>query len=185
MAEENPTRYTYHKESGDLDAMSAGKDDGTQLDAWTVGELAYVELGAEGNGVFSGYDIYALGGIPEPHRRNSKGKISGDIQAGDPDGDGTVNDVKKGAQIRIRLTDYSHTQTIAETEWFDVTDIEQSDPAKLPTMEFDGIDDAEFASQGRHAVVEYRNKRFKSQASYSDSLLNFPMITGREAVGQA
>lgn len=182
MAQQNATQYEYHKESGELDAMNAGKDDETQLDSWTVGTLGYVELGADDSGSFSGYDVFALGGIPEPHRRNGKGKISGNIEAGDPDGDGTVEDVKAGAQIRVRLTDYSHTDTIAKSEWFDVSDLEASDPAELPTMEFDGLGNANFAKDGRHAVVEYRNKRVQSQVSFAESNLSFPFIGGREAV---
>lgn len=182
MPEEDTTGYEFHKESGELAAMEAGKDDGTQLDPWTVGELGYVELGADGTGSFSGYDRFALGGIPEPHRRNGKGKISGNIQAGDPDGDGNVEDVKAGAQIRVRLTDYSHTDTIAKTEWFDVEDVEASDKSDLPTMEFEGINDAAWAKEGRHAVVEYRNKRQQSQASFSDSDLSYPFIGARDSV---
>lgn len=183
MANENANRYGYHKERGELAAMQEGKDSKSQLDAWTVGELGYVELGADGTGAFAGYDIFALGGIPEPRRQNSKGKISGDIEAGDPDGDGTVDDVKAGAQVRVRLTDYSHTETIAESEWFNVEDLEEPNPERNPTMEFDGIDDEEWAKEGRHAVVEYRNVRSQSQASFPDSQLTFPFIGGRETVG--
>lgn len=182
MVQADSGKYEYHKESGALAAMQAGKDDGVQVDAWTVAELAYVEIQADGAGSFAGYDALALGGIPEPHRRNGKGKISGDIQAGDPDGDGTIDDVKDGAEVRIRLTDYSHTDTIAKSEWFNVNDLEQNDAGQLPTMQFAGLEDAEFAKGGRHVVVEYRNKRLASQASYSDSKLAFPFIGARDSV---
>jgi hypothetical protein len=179
---ENPSNYSYHKEKMALGMMQAGKDDGVQLDAWTVGELAYAEIGAEGTGSLSGYDRIALGGIPDEYRRNSRGKPSGDIQAGDPDGDGTVEDVKAGAQVRLRLTDYSHTDTIAETEWYDVEDIEAAEPEKRPVMQFDGIDESNWAKEGRHVVVEYRNTDTQSQASFADSSFKSPFIGARESV---
>lgn len=180
-ASANPSEYGYTKETGDLTEMNAGKDDANNLDAHQVGELAYAEIGDNADGSFAAYDIVALGGIPEPHRRNNVGKAEGDLQ-GDQDDDGTIEDVPDGTQVRIRITDYSHTDTIDESDWFDVNDLEQSDPAKRPTMKFDGLAEAEFASRGRHVVVEVRNKRQTFSASYADSNLSFPYVAGRRSV---
>lgn len=181
MAQEDPRNYRYEKDDADLAELKSGKDSGNTLDQQQVGELAYGEIGADGFGSLAGYDLVALGGIPEPHRRNDVGKVSGDLQE-DTDGDGTVEDVPAGTQLRVRLTDYTHTETIAETKWFKVGDIEQSDPAKRPTMEFDGVNDANWAKTGRHIVVEVRNKRNSLPVDYSNSTLEFPIIGARESV---
>lgn len=184
MAEqENPERFDFHKETNELNAMQAGKDDSSPVDKFQVAELAYVEIGADGAGSLSGYDRVALGGIPDKRHKTNAGRMSGNIQAGDPDDDSNIEDVKAGAQIRLRLTDYSHTQTIDESEWYDVEEVERSNVENRPLLKFDGLDNASWAKQGRHFVVEYRNTRSDgTQASYGDSDLSMPFIGARESV---
>jgi hypothetical protein len=168
--------FDFTKETGDLAEMDAGKDSGVTLEANQVGELAFAEIGDSAHGSFSGYDIVALGGIPEPQRRNGVAKISGDIQ------NGSSADVPAGTQVRLRLTDYSHTDTIEQSDWFSVEDIELSDPAQQPTMEFSGTGAAEWAKTGRHIVMEVRNKRQSFNADYSNSSAQYPYVGGRESV---
>lgn len=175
MARENAAEYQFEKESGYLAEMEAAKDDGNTLEAGVVGEIAEVEIGGSGAGSFSAYDRIAFGGIPERHRQNGKAKVSGDLQ-GDQDGDGAVEDVPEGTQVRLVLTDHQRNRRIDATEWFDKSLIENSDPAKKPTLEFDGVSRADWAKDGRVVVAQVRNQRTSVVVSYGDSNLNFPYI---------
>lgn len=170
MAQENPAAYDYEKETGYLASMDAGKDDATSLDARTVGEIAEVEIGGPDNGSFSAYERLALGGIPEPERRNSAGKATANLQ------DGADADTAAGTQIRLVLTDHNRSRNIAATDWLDKVDLENSDPAKRPTIMFEGVDDANWAKSGRVVVVQARNQRQATTIATSTSNLNFPYI---------
>lgn len=182
MPGQNPGAYNYEPERMTFADQTTGKDDGRILERQQVGEIAFAEIGADGNGSLSGFDIIALGGMPEPRRQNNVGKVEGDLQ-GDQDGDGTIEDVPPGTKIRFRLTDYSHTETIDKTKWFNAGDVEQTDAEKRPTSKFDGVDDAEWAKQGRHVVTEVKNVRGSVAVSVSDSYLEAPYIGARESVG--
>lgn len=175
MARENAQGYEFEPETGYLAEFESGKDDTANLDAGTVGELAEVEIGGQAAGSFAAYDRIALGGIPEQHRQNGKAKVTGDLQ-GDQDDDGTVEDVPEGTQVRLVLTDHQRNRRIDSTEWFAKGLIENSDPAKRPTLKFDGVSRANWAKDGRVIVVQVRNQRTGVSVSYSDSNLNFPYI---------
>lgn len=167
-------QYTYQKEDGHLASMKAGKDDAKTIQTGQVGEIAEATVGDVERNEFGDYDILALGGIPEPHRRNSAGKIQGDLQ------NDANSDVAAGTKVRLRLTDRNRSRTFGESQWFKVDDIEQSDPAKNPTLEFDGVEDAEFIGEGRVVVLEAKNARNSFDINVSNSNLEFPFIGGYE-----
>lgn len=175
MTYENAAAYNFEVETGYLAEFSAAKDDGSNLEAGVVGELAEVEIGGQGNGSFSAYRRIAFGGIPERHRQNAKAKVSGNLQ-GDQDDDGTVEDVPSGTQVRLVLTDHQRNRQIDTTEWYDVSLIENSDPAKKPTLQFAGVQRADWAADGRVVLVQVRNQRQGVSVSYSDSTMDFPYV---------
>lgn len=168
--QEDPTQYQFEKESGFLAEMESAKDDGDTLEAGVVGEIASQEIGGSDAGSFGSYDRIAFGGTPEPHRQNGVSKVSGDLQ---DDGDA---DVSAGTQIRLVLTDHQRNRQIDSTEWFDKKLLEDSDPAKQPTLKFDGVQNADWAKNGRVVVVQARNQRQSTTVSVANSNLNFPYI---------
>lgn len=177
MASESISSYEYEKETGYLASMTAGKDEGTDISARTVAEIAEVEIGGPDNGSFSAYELLALGGIPEPERRNSAAKASGTLVSNnDADADGNPDATADGTEVRVVLTDHNRTSTIAATDWMSKEDIEQSDPAKRPTVEFQGLEDAEWAKSGRVAVLQARNQRQQFNIAVANSNFNFPYI---------
>lgn len=177
MAEENPAAYEYEKERGYLASMDDGKDQGTDVAARTVAEIAEVEIGGQNAGSFSAYERMALGGIPEPERRNSAGKAQGTlISNNDADADGNPDATADGTQVRLVLTDHNRSRNIATSDWLDKEDIENSDPAKRPTIEFEGVDDASWAKSGRVVVLQARNQRQQFNVATANSNFNFPYI---------
>lgn len=168
--QESPNGYNFTKETGALAEMQAGKDSATSLSAGTVGEVAYVRVGDDSAGSFGAYDLLALGGIPEPERRNGVSKIEGTLL------DGASAAASDGTQVRIRLTDRNRTGTYGQTDWFRKEDIEATDPAQRPTLEFEGVDRATFVKRGRVVVVEVRNQRSSTTVDQANSTLAFPYI---------
>lgn len=171
MQEENPTEYEFAEEEGSAADMNSATFDGsTTIPSGEVGEIMKVELGAPNNGVFSEYERFALGGIPDSQLRTRKARVEGDLQT---NANGDANDADR---IRLRIRKKRGGETIAETRWYKKTEVEASNTENLPLLEFDGVDDATWAREGRVLVIEGRNPSSAVDIDFANSTLEFPFV---------
>lgn len=168
----DPTNYNYNEEAGFLADFDPGKDAGNELPPNRVGELAEAEIGTEESGTFRAYDIVTLGGIPEGHDSNTAAKVEGDLNDSDD------SDLPTGAQCRLMLTDHNRDRRIQTTKWFKVSRIEDEDATKRPTLKFRGIEQSDWAKEGRVVLLQVRNPREKMTVDYDKSTFEFPYVGG-------
>jgi hypothetical protein len=168
--EESASGYQFEEEVGDLASMDSGINDGQQLEAGQVGEIAEVEIGNPGHGAFSSYERFALGGIPDEYEDTDAAKVEGNLQ------DDTDADVASGTKVRLRLTDKNRSRTIESTKWISKSSIEETDPGKRTALKFEGINRAEWIKEGRIVVLEARNQRGTVTVATANSTFEFPFV---------
>jgi len=170
MQQENAQQFQFAEESGTLTDMSASKDDGDSLAAGEVGEIAQVEIGAPGNGVYSEYQRVSFGGIPDSQLKTKKARVQGDLQ------NGSDADVPQSTKVRLRLTDKRRSTSYDSTRWIDKSEIETSSIENLALLQWSGWRKAVFGKEGRVIVLEARNPSSSFNVSTSNSSFEFPFI---------
>jgi hypothetical protein len=172
MNSEKANDYDFAEETGTLSDMDAGKDDGATIGSGEVGEIAKVEIGETGKGIYSEYERLALGGIPDSQLKTKKSRVDGNLQ------NASAADVPKSTKVRFRITDKRRSRTYSESRWFDKSELEAGSIENLPLLEWEGWDDAVFGKAGRVLVLEARNPSSSFNIDTSNSDTEFPFIGG-------
>lgn len=176
MATVNPQELDYegiHLTQADY---VAGKDEGQDLPAGTLGEVATAEIGEDGQ--LGSYDAVRLGDNLDPTGNSPKGKIYVELQ-GDQDGDGTIELVDARTQLRWAVRDKNSNRRVPLTRWFPHRDLAESDPRlRTPLPPVTKNNKPFFAKEGRLLVLECKNEATSVNVSLSDSTFEVPSRGG-------
>lgn len=171
--------YDLSVEEGHLSDMNAAKDDGTDISANTVGEIAEVELGESDAGPFSAYYIAALGGFPDERLQTRQARIEGTLVSdNDADADGNPDATAAGTRVRLRVTDKNRERTFDKTRWYNKSEVEASNIENLPFLKFGSATEADWFKEGRVLVLEAKNPSSSFNIAVANSSLDFPFVGG-------
>lgn len=175
MAQVSANQYDFDNESGFLASMDNGRDAGNEIQTGVPAEMASVEVGEPGKGVFSEYYVLAFGGFPDSQLKTGSARVFGDIQ------DDANADVPAGTQMRLVITNKQRDNVIDRTRWYDVgSEVESTDVENRPVLEFSGLNNAKWAKEGRVIAVQVRNQRTTFTVDSSgNSSLQFPLVGGK------
>jgi hypothetical protein len=111
-------------------------------------DVAKIEVGADGQ--LGSYDAAAIGGFPDPQQRSSQGKVFLNLA------DGTDSAVSDRVQVRLIGTKKTRNSRTPLTPWITVRGEDASDPAQRTALRFDGVEAADFVTDGSLIILEAR-----------------------------
>jgi len=166
----NPRSLRYEGIQLTASDFIAGTDNGEQLAAGEVGEIATIEVGEDGQA--SAYDAIRPGSPTAPDDP-TQGKLFANFR------DGSANDVADDVQVRLAVRDKNSNRRQPVTEFFAVRDLDNSRPDLRKALRPVTRDGSPFlVSSGRLLVLEAKRESGTTTVDITDSTVEIPAIGG-------
>jgi len=170
VAAVNPKALNYEGDHIDEADFTAGKDDGDQLQAGVVGEIATAEVGEDGK--LSSYEAVRPG-----DRTDGNDPTRGRIFVALEDGNGNV--VSDKVQWRLAVRDKNNNRRIPVTSWYRQRDSNNQRPDhRVALRPVTRGGKPFFIKDGRVLVLEVKNESSTVTVSASDSTVEVPARLG-------
>lgn len=153
--------------------FTTGKDEGTQLQAGTPGEVATAEVSEDGQ--LSSYDAVLLGDNLGPTGNSSKGKLFIDLQGNQDDDTTTANEqVPADTQFRLIARDKNSNRRIPLTRWFQQRGEDNADPRLRTEL----LPREPAVKNGRIIALEVKRESGTVHVALADSTFELPSRAG-------